>query len=107
MASQIKLEIETGGGNTALAANCGTLNPLYSPLVLIAFGQEIDALHGLVAGDVLANLDPAINSLRSNRYAYQVLTVAEQGYRQPLLDFCLNWRDNCRRHPNAVIYIVP
>lgn len=108
MASQIKLEIDTGTGDTALAANCGPINPNHEPLFSIVFGgQSIYDLSGQNAQDAVGEyLDAGITALR-DRNQFQSLTVIEQSYRPQVLDFCVNLRDKCRQHPNCTIYIIP
>jgi hypothetical protein len=109
MQSQIKLEIGTGNGNTALAANCGSINPAYQPLLDIALGgQQLLDFHGQQA-DKYSNgyLDNAVDSLRNQRSAYLGLTDAQQALRPQVLDFIVKFRDNCRAHPITTIYIVP
>jgi hypothetical protein len=108
MASQIKLEISTGNGNTAPAANCGTIVAIYQPLLDIALGGvAIGDLHGQQADKFASTLDSAVDSLRNNRAAYQGLTAAQIDLRPQVLDFVRLWRDACRAHPLATIYIVP
>jgi hypothetical protein len=109
MSPQIRLEIDTGNGNTALAANCGSINSQYLPLFDIAFrGQPIADLHRQGARDVERSyLDSAIDTLRNDRRAFAGLTAVEQDYRPTVLVFCENWRDKCREHPNCVVYLVP
>jgi hypothetical protein len=109
MTSQIKLEIDTGNGNTALAANCGSINPQYQPLFDVAFGGQLIAdVHRQSARDVENSyLSPAIDMLRNDRKAFAALTDVEQGYRPQVLEFCVNWRDKCREHPNCVVFVVP
>jgi hypothetical protein len=108
MASQIKLEISTGNGNTAPAANCGTIVATYQPLLDIALGGvAIADLHGQQADKFSSQLDSAVDSLRNNRAAYQGLTAAQIDLRPQVLDFVLKWRDSCRAHPLSTIYIVP
>jgi hypothetical protein len=109
MQPQIRLEISTGNGNTALAANCGSLNPAYQPLLDIALGGlSITDTHGATA-DKIGNgyLDSAVDSLRNNRAAYQGLTATQIDLRPQVLDFVRLWRDACRAHPLATIYIMP
>lgn len=60
MQSQIKLEINTGNGNTAPAANCGSINPAWQPLIDIAFGgQQIGDFNGQQAEKFSGQLDSA------------------------------------------------
>jgi hypothetical protein len=107
MPPQIKLEISTGNGNTAPAANCGSIDPIYQPLLDIALGQQIADWHGRQADNYLTDLDRAIDSLRNNRAAYQSLTAAQIDLRPRVLDFVRVFRDACRNHPLATIYVVP
>jgi hypothetical protein len=109
MASQIRLEISTGNGNTAVAANVGAIVPTYQPLLDIALGGlNIPDIHGIQA-DKMTNsyLENAVESLRTNRAAYQGLTAAQIELRPQVLDFVRLWRDACRAHPLATVYIVP
>lgn len=108
MQSQIKLKISTGNGNTAPAANVGSIDPRFLPLLDIAFGgQQIGDFHGQQADKFSRQLDSAVDSLRDNRSAYQGLTAAQIDLRHQVLDFVRLWRDACRAHPLATIYIVP
>lgn len=109
MATSLKLEMPTGNGNTALAANCGTINPIYQPLLDIALkGQQFGNYNGAEGAKVASSLlDPAIESLRTQRNEYQVLTPVQQEYRPQVLDFCIQFRDKCREHPQALLYVVP
>jgi hypothetical protein len=108
MASQIKLEIDTGNGNTALAVNCGSIDSNYEPLLAIALGgQSIGDFHKQDAKSVANQLDNAINSLRFARGDYLGLTPVQQNLRPQLLDFVTRWRESCRAHPNCTTFIVP
>ncbi len=108
MPPQIKLEINTGNGNTAPAANVGTIDPRYQPLLDIAFGgQAIVDFHGYQADKFSGQLDNAVDSLRNQRSAYQGLPQAQIDLRPQVLDFVRLWRDACRAHPLTTIYIVP
>jgi hypothetical protein len=108
MQSQIKLEISTGNGNTASAANCGTIVAAYQPLLDIALGGTLlTSFHGQTAQSILVSLDLAVTSLREQRTAYLGLTQVQQDLRPQVLDFVRLWRDACRAHPLATIYIVP
>jgi hypothetical protein len=108
MASRIKLEIGTGNGNTVLVADLSTLNPAYEPLFLIAFqGAILGDYNGRPANDIAGKIDQAVDSLRDRRGDYAGLSPTEQEYRQPFLEYCLRWREKCREHPNASVYINP
>jgi hypothetical protein len=108
MQPQIKLEISTGNGNTAPVANCGGINPAWQPLLDIAFGgQQIGDFNGQQADKFSSQLDSAVDSLRNNRSAYVGLGLPQSDLRPQVLDFVLKWRDNCRAHPLATIYIAP
>lgn len=109
MQTQITLQMPTGNGNTALAANCGSINPIYQPLLDIAFqGQTIGDYHNLDADRCAQNLlTPAIDNLRQQRGNYAGLTPLEQGYRLQVLEFLTQWRDKCREHPQAIVSVIP
>jgi hypothetical protein len=108
MGTQIRLEMDTGNGNTALAADCGTINPLYQPLFDIAFdNQPIGSYHGQRATDIVKFVNRAVESLMLDRDAYRGLTAVEKGYRSAVLTFCVAWRDKLREHPEAKLYLVP
>jgi hypothetical protein len=108
MSLTIKLEIDTGNGNSALVANIGTISDAMLPVFAVAFdNQPVTDLHGKTAVDALKNLDNAINKSRTDRAAFANLTAAEQTYRQQVLDFVTRWRIDCREHPLAVNYFYP
>jgi hypothetical protein len=57
MQVQIRLDIDTGSGNYAIAGNAGTLSSTFQPLLDIAFsGQRIDDLDRIET----RKLDPSV-----------------------------------------------
>jgi hypothetical protein len=106
--SRIKLTIDTGNGNIAIAADSGAIDPTWQPLLDIAFGgQQIADFNNKPARDVVGSLDNAINAMRSDRTAYTGLTPVQQGLRPTVLAFLTNWREDCREHPITVVSIDP
>jgi hypothetical protein len=108
MLQKIKLIIETGNGNVAIAADSGQIDVVWQPLLDIAFrGQVIGDFNRVPAGDMGKNLNDAIDSLRNDRGSYASLTPAQLGLRPRILEFLTNWREDCREHPATFISIEP
>lgn len=103
---QFSLEINTGNGNTALAASLNSLNPLYIPLLTVALrGGSFGDFHNRISGDIGRELDRAIDILRSDRSAFSALTEPEQNYRMLVLELLTGWREKCREHPTTIFYV--
>lgn len=107
MLQKIKLTIETGNGNVAIAADSGQAGAVWQPLLDIALGSQIGDFNGLDAKDMAGKLDNAIDSLRNDRASYAALTPAQLGLRPKILEFLTNWREDCREHPSTIILIEP
>jgi hypothetical protein len=108
MQSQIRLDIDTGNGNYAIAANAGVLSSTFQPLLDIAFnGQIVDDFHRIAATEMADRLDKAIDSLQRDRRSYSGLTEPEIALRPQVEAYLLGWRDLCRKHPSCVVSIVP
>jgi hypothetical protein len=108
MQVQIRLDIDTGSGNYAIAGNAGTLPSTFQPLLDIAFGgQSIDKLHRTDANSMASQLDNAINSIRQDRGNYLGLTEVQIAFRPQVEAYLIGWRDLCRKHPGCYVSIVP
>jgi hypothetical protein len=105
---KIKLIIETGNGNVAIAADSGQIDAVWKPLLDITFGgSPIDDFNRFSAKDMAGKLDNAIDLLRNDRASYAALTPAQLGLRPKILEFLTNWREDCREHPSTTISIEP
>ena len=108
MQSQIRLDIDTQGGNYATAGSAGILSSSFQPLLDIAFrGQRIDDFHRLQAQDMSSQLDRAIDSLQRDRRDYLGLTEPQIALRPQVEAYLVGWRDLCRKHPGCYVSIVP
>lgn len=108
MQVQIRLDIDTGAGNIATAANAGVLSSTFTPLLAIALGgQSINDFHRWAASDVAVYLDIAIDSLRLQRGDYLSLTETQIALKPQVEAYLVNWRDLCRKHPSCYISITP
>jgi hypothetical protein len=104
----VKLIIDTGNGNIAVAADSGRIDPNWQSLINIAFqGQAIVDFNNTSSSKMTGYLDTAITSLRNDRQSYASLTPTELALRPKLLEFLTNWREDCREHSSTNVSIEP
>ena len=108
MQVQIRLDIDTGSGNYAIAGSAGVLPSTFKQLLDIAFGgQLVDDFHRLDANSMGSQIDGAIKSLQQDRRAYLGLTEVQIAFRPQVEAYLIGWRDLCRKHPGCYVSIVP
>jgi hypothetical protein len=107
MAKIIRLEVDTGNGNTAIAFTSGGYNLVYDDLLELAIGIIIDSFEARQASDVARDCDAAIQGFRNSRGSFAALAPVNQSARIPAMEWFTKLRDACREHPVAIVYIIP
>jgi hypothetical protein len=103
---QIFLDIDTGAGNYANVANCGTSTASYVLFWDIVGLSALPKFHSRPASDSVGELDSAIDRMHSDIQQFQSLPAADLRSYSAALLFLINWRNLCRLHPSARINVL-
>jgi hypothetical protein len=102
---RIVLDIETGSGNYAKAAEIGTYQPNYGLFWAQVGIPPIANLHNQSASDVANQFDKAIQAMHDDTAQFTTFTEPVRRDYDKALEFLTNWRNECRLHPNARVNI--
>jgi hypothetical protein len=103
---QVFLDIDTGAGNYANVANCGTSTASYVLFWDIAGLSSLPGFHNRPANDAINELDKVIDRMHSDIQQFQSLPAADLRNYSAALLFLINWRNLCRLHPNTRVNVL-
>jgi hypothetical protein len=98
---RIILDIDTGSGNYAKAAEIGNYRPNYGLFWTQVGIQPIESLHGQSAKDLASQFDSAIQTMHDDINQFANLAEPIRRDYDEALAFLTNWRNECRLHPST------